>query len=162
MSRIMRRVSYGVVLIALMRSSVLLARPPRGVLPAPVPPQIAAAKHVFISYAGVVGAHTPQDDRVYDQFYAAMKSWARYEFVAAPSDADLVLEASVIGVQVPQFRLAILDPKTHVVLWAFTERVNMGGFTNHTDFDKAITKIVDDFKNLDARTKAAAAESVQK
>jgi hypothetical protein len=122
---------------------------------APVPAQIGAAKRVFISYNGGINGYVAKDDRTYDHLYAAMKDWGRYELVAAPADADLVLEASLVGVNI---RLAVLDPKTHVVLWAFAHR--MGGFRGMDD-EGTITKIVDDFKKLDARAKAAA-ESAQK
>jgi hypothetical protein len=55
---------------------------------APRPAQIVAAKKVFISNAGV------GTDMTYDQFYAAIKGWGRYELVASPADADLVFEIS--------------------------------------------------------------------
>ena len=62
----------------------------------------------------------------------------------------------------PRLRLAILDPRTQVVLWAFTKRVDVhGGLHPYVDFDGAITKIVDDVERLDARAKAAA-ESARK
>ena len=28
----------------------------------------------------------------YNEFYAAMKSWGRYELVSSPADADMVFE----------------------------------------------------------------------
>lgn len=92
-----------------------------------------------------------------------MKNWGRYELLSAPAEADLVLEASLVPEQAgfPRLRLAILDPKTHVVLWAFAKRVNTRGFHAYWDYDEAISKIVDDFKNLNARAKAAD-ESAQK
>ncbi|MGC2793613.1 MAG: hypothetical protein WA899_16430, partial [Candidatus Sulfotelmatobacter sp.] len=70
--------------------------------PAPVPAQIAAAQKVFISNAGGASLETVIDetvfnggpDRPYNQFYAAMKSWGRYEVVSTPADADLVFEIS--------------------------------------------------------------------
>jgi hypothetical protein len=54
-------------------------------------------------------------------FYASMKSGGRYELVANPSDADLVFELLFsINESQPQFKLTILDSKTHFALWAFT------------------------------------------
>jgi hypothetical protein len=66
-----------------------------------------------------------------------MKDWGRYQLVATPGDADLIFEirfAVTVGAitvsqgsgyssEDPQIRLAILDPKTHVMLWGFTEEV---------------------------------------
>ena len=71
-------------------------KPRDAVPPAPVPSPIAAAKKVFISNAP--GTNLPAyfggPDRAYNEFYAAMKGWGHYELVAAPSDADLILEIS--------------------------------------------------------------------
>jgi hypothetical protein len=73
----------------------------------PMPTQMAAAKRVFISstrYDGPWSRHTGKDswqsdfkndgdsDKHYSHFYAAMKSWGRYELVSTPSEADLVFE----------------------------------------------------------------------
>src|SRR5258708_38034840 len=65
---------------------------------APIPSQISAAKRVFVANAG--GEQPPSDgqqfsgdsDRAYNQFYAAMKTWGKYELVGAPADADLWFE----------------------------------------------------------------------
>ena len=98
---------------------------------APIPAQILTAKKVFISNEGgdsnitlddaVYGAG-PEDS--YNQFYAAMKDWGRYELVSAPADADLVFTIRFTmptGRQWadPQVRVVILDPKTHVALWGW-------------------------------------------
>ncbi len=71
--------------------------------PASRPPeQIFTAKTLFIYNAGgEEGVAAPMmpfspfhggPDRAYNQFFAAMKSWGRYELVHAPADADLVFE----------------------------------------------------------------------
>jgi hypothetical protein len=99
---------------------------------APVPAQIVTAKTVFISNAGV-DATSPVDFKrarptePYNQFYVAMKRRARYEVVGTPADADLVLQLrfsaplSSCETYQPQLTLAILDTKTHFLLWTFTE-----------------------------------------
>src|ERR1035438_3385747 len=64
---------------------------------APVPVQIAKAKSVFVSNAGadVVGSpYSGGVDRPYNQFYAEMKSWGRYELTPAPAGSDLIFELS--------------------------------------------------------------------
>jgi hypothetical protein len=66
------------------------------VLPAPFPVQITRGKTVFISNAGgdTNDLYSGGPDRLYNQFYAAIQSWGRYQLVAGPGDADLVLAIS--------------------------------------------------------------------
>jgi hypothetical protein len=128
-----------------------------------VPPQIAAAQKVFISNAGGESFEAVIDqtvfnggpDRTYNQFYAAMKTWGRYQLVSSPSDTDLVLEISWVltdtGLRLPvlgQLRLVVLDPKTHITLWNFTEYVRGAVLLSNRDknFDQAMTTIVNRLK----------------
>ena len=108
-------------------------------------------------------------DRAYNQFYAAIKGLGQYELTASPADADLVLAISQLVLRDGQNRvvrselkLNILDPKTHVSLWSLSEPIerkigvktgfiSLGLGTNSTlerDFDKTMTKLVEDFKKL--------------
>jgi hypothetical protein len=139
--------------------------------PAPVPEQIAKARTAFISNAGSDGAgvlYSGGDDRPYNQFYAAMKSWGRYELTPAPAGSDLVFELlfinPVLGFDVtggssgraltdPQLRLAILDPSTHVVLWAFSEHVKQANkqATSDKNLDDAMARLLASVKDLAAR-----------
>ena len=144
------------------------------VIPAPVPPQIAAAQKVFISNAGGESFESVIDetvfsggpDRPYNQFYAAMKGWGRYELVSSPADADLVLEISWVltdtGLKLPvlgQLRLLVIDPKTHVTLWNLTEYVRGAILLGNRDknFDRAMTIDVNRLKILMSVPAAAAA-----
>jgi hypothetical protein len=131
--------------------------------PAPLPSQIITARKAFISNAG---GEIPSyrwsggSTRTYNQFYAAIKSWGRYELVAVPADADLVLEISFanpiyttekISSDDPQFRLVLLDPKTHILLWTLTKRVpEKRGFqkSRDRDFDESLVSLVNDLKML--------------
>ena len=115
--------------IGLLSLPLLSAEKPKdAVPPAPVPSPIAAAKKVFISNApgGNLPASFGGTDRTYNEFYAAVKGWGHYELVAAPSDADLILEISFtstlsgvggtstsgcISSNYTELRLVILDPK---------------------------------------------------
>jgi hypothetical protein len=141
---------------------------------APVPALIVSAKKVFISNTGggcdpFSSAHFKGGpDRPYNQFYAALKSWGRYELVASPADAELTLEisftcpAGIVGVSRgrggstydPQLRLVILDVKTHFTLWGITEHVGMAILQSNRDknFDRAMNELVDDLKSLAAGT----------
>src|SRR5271168_4126405 len=96
---------------------------------APVPAQLVTAGKIFISNAGGdidpntrrLGEFVGLPIRPYNEFYAAMKSWGRYQLVSAPAEADLVFEISfsvslATGGADAKFHLVILDPKTHVTL----------------------------------------------
>lgn len=143
-------------------------------VPAPVPPQIAAAQKVFISNAGGESFESVIDetvfsggpDRPYNQFYAAMKGWGRCDLASSPADADLVLEISWVltdtGLKLPvlgQLRLLVIDPKTHVTLWNLTEYVRGAILLGNRDknFDRAMTTDVNRLKTLMSVPAAAAA-----
>jgi hypothetical protein len=171
-----------VVLLALGFLACASAYPARGAngppLPAaPIPPQIAAAHKVFISNGGGVSlddvlhitvAHGGPD-RAYDEFYAAMKSWGRYDLVSSPSDADLVLKISFAlsdtvflaksDVVLGNLRLIILDPKTNVALWTMIEYVPKAALASNRDknFDRSMDTLVGRFKRLAAPSTAVAA-----
>jgi len=130
-----------------------------------VPAQIGAAQKVFISNAGGESLETVIDetvfnggpDRPYNEFYAAMKSWGRCELVSSPADADLILEISWAlsdtGLRLPvlgQLRLVVIDPKTHVTLWNFTEYVRGAILLGNRDknFDQAMNTVVGRLKSL--------------
>ena len=147
-------------------------RPKDAVPPAPVPSPIAAARKVFISNAP--GSNLPASfggpDRTYNEFYAAMKGWGHYELVAAPSDADLILEisftSSLSGVggtsttgctsyDSAELKLVILDARMHVPLWWFNEAVNPKVSFAHrpekaidSAFSQSTATLVDDLKKL--------------
>ena len=146
-------------------TSVLSAQQSKGPAPAPVPAQIGAAQKVFISNAGGASLETVIDetvfnggpDRPYNEFYAAMKTWNRYELVSSPASADLVLEISWVlsdtGLRLPvlgQLRLVLIDPKTHVTLWNFTEYVRGALLLGNRDknFDQAMNTLVSRMKDL--------------
>lgn len=142
--------------------------------PAPVPEQIGKAKRVFVSNAGadVVGTvFSGGDDRPYNQFYAEMKNWGRYQLMPSPAGSDLIFEVvfvnQVVGFDVnngtsgvavtdAHLRLAILDPATHVALWAFNKHMNQARTQAARDknFDEAMAGIVAGVKELAARPAA--------
>jgi hypothetical protein len=134
---------------------------------APRPAQIVAAKKVFISNAGV------GTDMTYDQFYAAIKGWGRYELVASPADADLVFEISfssqITGVSgtkesgcdssnILQLKLVLLDPKTHIALWTLMDTVHPFARqkTGEKNFDDAFSTLVGALKVLTAQPESTA------
>jgi len=140
---------------------------------APVPAPILSAKRVFVANAGGE-CGLPEEsifkglpNRAYQQFYSALTSWQKYELVANPSDADLVLEISLscppAGPKVfegqsfgasfqPQLKLVIFDTKSHAELWVITGLIPTAKLQSNRDknFDKSMEKLVNDFKQLAA------------
>ena len=159
------------IVAALFLAPFARAQKPPEVLPAPLPPQIYTGKKVFISNAGGDSnyVYTGGPDRLYNQFYAALQSWGRYQLVTNPAESDLVLAVSfsnpfigensqsgnnqpVIGRSIsdPQFRLTIIDPGTRVTLWTFTEHLQSAILQGNRDknFDQALAALVNDLKNV--------------
>jgi hypothetical protein len=137
--------------------------------PAPIPPAIFAAKRAFVSNGGADSGLFPHpfsgtQDRVYNQFYAAMQAWGRYELVGSPDDADLVFEVRLSGPNgpadpnkqkgasdpLPTFHLSIIDRKTHFTLWTVTETVQLAYLqrTHDRNFDDALAAILVGVKKL--------------
>lgn len=137
--------------------------------PAPVPAQITGAKKVFVANGGAENLYKGGPDRAYNQFYAAMKALGHYELSTSPADSDLVLEISQLVIRDgenhvlrSEFKLNVLDPKTHVSLWSLSEpiqrklgiktgfiSVGVGSGSNlDRDFNKTMTKLVEEFKTL--------------
>jgi hypothetical protein len=159
------------LVVFVLQVSGLAADQSKALPAAPVPPQILAAKKVFIANAG-------GDDRwyenpifnggplrAYNEFYAAVKTAGRYEIVGSPADAELILEIGLTVTEVsgggggkgaywydPQLRLAIRDPKTNVLLWAFTEHVQWAILRENRqkNFDQTMAKIISDLQDLSA------------
>ncbi|PYU49599.1 MAG: hypothetical protein DMG48_16335 [Acidobacteria bacterium] len=172
MSKIMKRVFVcAAFAMACVPVVGLRAQNQKELLPAPLPRQIFTAHKVFVSNAGgdTLGDYSGGPDRAYNQFYGALKGWGRYELVAAPGDAELVFEISfampIVGENVsggngttvssspvkdPQFRLAIVDLKTQVLLWTFTEHVQPALLQMNRDknFDHAMAALVNDVRNV--------------
>ena len=132
---------------------------------APIPAQILAARQVFISNAleetlDLAGGPS----RTYDQFYAAVKSWHKYQLVSSPSAADLVFEISVTHIthatevvvgDFPtsiQLRLVIVDPKTNTPLWTLQQPIEAAirKATAERNFGNAITQLIDQLKQITA------------
>jgi hypothetical protein len=120
---------------------------------APIPTQVLTARKVFISNAGVNGIgfailqRAGDADQPYNQFYAAVKGWGRFEVVGAPSDADLVLE---LRFDSALLALTIVDSKTHFILWTITEPVEYANLakTWRKNIGLGITNLVTEMKGV--------------
>jgi hypothetical protein len=155
------------LMIAMLPVSALAAEKPKPLPAAPIPPQILSAKKVFIANAG--GDEMTGDDpifnggpgRAYNEFYAAMKSWGRFEIVNSPADADLLLEIRqyVSAVTptgrgsssfIPQFGLKIRDPKTNAILLGFNVHSQFGAGQADSDrnFSSAVGRLATEVRIL--------------
>jgi hypothetical protein len=134
-------------------------------LAAPLPPQIAAAKKIFI--ANVPGSRLPGQSNdtalAYDDFYVALKSWGHYDLAAAPSDADLIFEISYVSAIAEvngtkdsgcsssnsfDLQLVIVDPKTRVPIWWLQQDIKGARRAKTWDknFDDAMAILVGNVK----------------
>jgi hypothetical protein len=163
--------SLGIVMM-LTATSAVLAQTANIAPAAPLPSQIFTAKKVFISYAGEKLDPTTWSGgqaQPYNEFYAAIKSWNRYELVTAPGDADIIFEISFAyvveeidlflktGGSIPQLKLALIDPKTHITLWTLNESTSIGHKQKGRDksLQDTIAKLVGDLKALTAQPTVA-------
>jgi hypothetical protein len=176
------KISFGIriSLIAAMLPFVLpeafvVAQPPAQ---APVPAVIRTATRIFVSNAGADSGLFPSPfsgdpNRGYNELYAGLKANAGYELVADPGEADLVLELQLTAPvgsthsmnsnkvngasdPVPMFRLVVYDRKTHYVLWAFTESIEIAYLqkTHDRNFDDALNGVLLEFESLSGKAQA--------
>lgn len=148
--------------VSLLSGIALVAQQTAPVAVAPVPPLLLKAKTVFISNAmsdSSLFLHwfTGDPDRTYNEFYADMVSWGRYQLVTSPGQADLVFELQMTAHNgpaapdpLPMLRLVIYDRPTHYVLWALTESIEPGTLqkTRDHNFDDAVSRLVLDAGRL--------------
>lgn len=162
--------------VALLPAKFAVGQEPVMPASAPVPALLLNAKKVFISNAGADSGLFPHPfsgdpDRAYNQFYANVESWGRYQFVATPAEADLVFELQLTAPNgpsnadkqkgasdpLPMFRLVIYDRPTHYVLWALTESIAPAALQKSHDhnFDEALASLVLDAGRLTKSLPAA-------
>jgi hypothetical protein len=161
--------SSAAVLSCVLCAGLASGQEPAGLQTAPVPPALLRAKKVFISNAGADSGLFPHPfsgdpDRAFNQFYADVLSWGRYQLVSSPADADLVFELQLSAPSgpsnadkskgasdpLPMFRLVIYDRPTHYALWALTESIAPAEKqkTHDHNFDEALASLVLDAGRL--------------
>ncbi|HEY1676481.1 MAG TPA: hypothetical protein VGG04_02135 [Candidatus Sulfotelmatobacter sp.] len=123
-----------IVILLLTSTNALWGKNRKDVPPAPLPAIVINAQKVFLTNGG-------GSNLAYDAFYAAMKSWGKYQIVGSPMEADLIVELAyrvehggtriwstnntyngttdVHSAQIvdPQLILTIYDAKTKNSLW---------------------------------------------
>jgi hypothetical protein len=147
---------------------------------APVPEALRTSTKIFVSNAGTDSGLFPSPftgdtNRAYNQFYAGLKANGQYQLVGDPADADLVLELQLTAPvgstrsmntnkvngaadPVPMFRLTVYDRKTHYILWAFTQSIEVALLqkTHDRNFDDALTTLLLEFEALTGKAPSAA------
>ena len=108
---------------------------------APLPSLLGSATKLFIGNAG--DQENADCLRVYNDFYQGMSALGRFQLVGDPGQADLVLELHYeialgqavashdTNSSVRQFRVVLIEPHTHVVVWSLTERTNYALFQSN-------------------------------
>jgi hypothetical protein len=178
MTKCVRAVLFVSLSMCLFGGRLCAAQKSKLVPSAPIPSLILSAKKVFVSNAGgdesLFGPqYTGGPDRLYDEFYAGVKSWGRYELVGSPEDADLVFEIRLTVVQPQrsealssdynqpydsQFQFVIRDVKTHTILWGLTEHAQTAVLQSNRDknFEQALAAILSELRRIAGAAQAAA------
>lgn len=154
-----------VITLAIAAADVSSAQQPVNLPSAPIPARIFSARKMFVSNAtGEIPMPPDTLDLAYNEFYAAMKSWGRYDVVADPSDADLVFElrfhysvgptgvvqGSGGSTEDFQLRVSILDSRTRTILWALSKSIPQSSnkIKSRQFFDQSMAALVDNLKKL--------------
>jgi hypothetical protein len=149
----------------------VLAVQAQDLTPAPIPVEIASSKKVFISNGGEeTFFHLPKDDwyaggpnRTYNEFYAAMKSWGRFQLAHNPADSDLIFEIGFSDRTLNEihFKLTIVEPRTRVPLWTIFEYVEWAGTAKNREknYDSGMNALVAELKLLVAPPPAPAKQN---
>ncbi len=123
---------------------------------APLPTAITSAHKLFLGNAG--DQENADCLRAYNDLYADLTKLTRFTLVPSPGAADLILEmhyeltpGQTAGHDDPRrFRVLILDPATHVVLWSLVERTNYAVRQSKRDenLDEMVNHLAADFDTL--------------
>lgn len=135
-------------------------------IPAPIPAPILTAKKVFVANGGgdesgyEAATYGGGPDRAYNEFYAVMKAWGRYELVGSPGEADLVFEIRFTVFQPhyrendppvdAQLRFVIRDAKSRETLWGLTEHARSAVLQSNRDknFEEALGAVIVEMKKI--------------
>ena len=123
---------------------------------APLPSTLTAAHKLFLGNAG--DQENADCLRAYTEAYQDLQALTRFTLVDDPAQADLILEmhyeialGQSFGQNAPrQFRVVLIDPRTHVILWSLTERTNYAVRQSNRDknLDETVDHLIADFSAL--------------
>lgn len=133
----------------------------------PIPAEISAAKTVFLGNGGDECLGFVSGDRAFADFYAAMRSWGRFELAASPAAAQLGLTLRfscpivVPGVThgnsgssqvLSRLTLVIRDVATRATLWTVVIPVDPAILQSHRNdnVDAAVGKLISSLDSLAA------------
>ena len=136
---------------------------------ATAPPLPAALTHATTIFLGNAGDQENGDClRAYNDLYTFLSHLGHFKLVEDPNQADLLLELhyeisfgnaintnkNLSGSSVRQFRLVMIDPRSHAVLWSLTERTNYAFFkkNRNKNLDEIVGALEQDFSSLVAGT----------
>jgi hypothetical protein len=162
----MRRLLVALCFLAFVSSNALGQRTRKDIPAAPLPGAIVNAHKVFLSNGG-------GSDLAYDAFYSAMKTWAKYQIVGSPDEADLIVELAyrVVdkGTRVwsstntyngatdvhsreitdPQLVLTIYDAKTKNSLWSTIDHRRLARLEKNREKEtiNSAERLVDELKS---------------
>jgi hypothetical protein len=145
--------------ISLALAASAAAQTPQPLAP-PLPSALATAHKIFLGNAG--DQQNADCLRVYDDVYTGISNLKRFEQVTDPNQADLILElhyeinlgqavaSNDSNRSVRQFRIVLIDPRSHTVLWTLVEATNYALMQKNRDknLDETVTALVHDFDLL--------------
>lgn len=110
---IMRKIPFLLVFLAVL---AVLAEDRKAVQPAPLPAKVVNSKTAFVIKGVGTTAHTVEGgyDLAFDAFCSEMKSWGRYQLLASPEAADLLMEVSYAVTEGGTSEYAVFDPNTQL------------------------------------------------
>lgn len=156
-----------VAILCLLVPSVAFAKK-KEVPHAPLPPAVQSAKKAFLTNGGGGGSSL-----AFDEFYAQMKQWGRFQLAASPAEADVVIELKYVvedkGTHVwsstntytnqtqiyssritdPQLVLSIYEPKSGSLLWSTTDHRRLARLSSNRDKEtiNSADRLVQDLQN---------------
>ncbi|HTV08284.1 MAG TPA: hypothetical protein VMD97_04485 [Candidatus Aquilonibacter sp.] len=127
---------------------------------APLPTALTTATKLFLGNAG--DQQNADCLRAYNDFYAGIAALKRFQQVTDPNQADLILELHYeidlgqaiashdTNHSVRQFRVVLIDPHSHAVLWTLVESTNYAIFQSNRNknLDETVAALVHDFDQL--------------
>jgi hypothetical protein len=107
----MRKTPFLLVFLAVL---AVQAQDQKDTQPAALPAKVMNSKTAFIQKGVGATAHTVEGgyDLAFDAFCSEMKSWGRYELLASPEAADLLMEVSYAVTEGGTSEYGITDPNT--------------------------------------------------
>ena len=128
----------------------------------PLPAALTHATKLFLGNAG--DQENADCLRAYNDFYQGLGGLGRFTLMDDPNQVDLVLELhyeialgqsigssqGLSGNSIRQFRLVMIEPRSHAVLWSITERTNYAirQKNRNSNLDETVTALLNDFNLL--------------